>query len=462
MYDYAVEVVQKGKAYVDDLSAEQIREYRGSLTEPGRNSPYRERPVEENLDLFERMRNGEFPDGSRVLRAKIDMAHPNMNMRDPVMYRILRASHPHRGDVWCVYPMYDWAHGLEDSIEGVTHSLCSIEFENHRPLYDWFIDAINEGRAAPIHHPQQIEFARYNLTHTIMSKRRLRRLVEEGHVKGYDDPRLPTLKGLRRRGYVPEAIRDFAKHTGISKYPATFEIALVEHFLRQHLNRTSPRVMGVLNPLRVVIDNYPDGQVEELEAINNPEDPGAGTRKVPFSRVLYIERDDFMEDPPRKFYRLAPGREVRLRYAYFVTCTDVVKNGKGEIVEVHCAYDPATRGGDSPDGRKVKSTLHWVCADRALPVEVRLYDHLFKSEDPEDVPEGQDFTTAINPDSLQVLTGCFVEPCLRDAKAGYRCQFERLGYFCVDPDSTPEKRVFNRTVTLRDTWARIQKREGAK
>ena len=461
MVEYAVELIRKGKAYVDDLSADAMRAHRGTLTGPGRESPYRNRSVEENLDLFERMRRGEFPDGSRVLRAKIDMASPNLNLRDPVMYRILHASHPHVGDRWCIYPTYDWAHGLEDSIEGVTHSLCSIEFENHRPLYDWFIDAINDGREQPIHHPQQIEFARYNLTHTVMSKRMLRELVEGGYVSGWDDPRLPTLLGLRRRGYTPETIRDFSRHTGVSKYPAVFDIALVEHFLRQHLNRTSPRVMGVLHPLRVVIDNYPDGRTEELDAVNNPEDPAAGTRRVPFSKVLYIEREDFMEDPPKKFYRLAPGREVRLRYAYFVTCTDVVKDAGGEVAELHCTYDPATRGGNAPDGRKVKATLHWASAEHALDAEVRLYDHLFTKEDPGDVPEGGDWKDNLNPDSLQVIEGCKVEPSLAGAEPGYRCQFERLGYFCVDPDSASGRLVFNRTVTLKDTWAKIQRRQDA-
>ena len=457
MYDYALEVVGKGKAYVDDQSAEEIRNNRGTLTGPGVDSPWRGRTIEENLDLFARMKAGEFPDGSRVLRAKIDMASPNMNLRDPVMYRILHARHPHRGDDWCIYPMYDWAHGIEDSIEGVTHSLCSIEFENHRPLYHWFIDAINDGRPDPIHHPRQIEFARYNLTHTVMSKRLLRELIEGGFLDDWDDPRLPTLRALRRRGYVPEAIRDFSNHTGLSKYPAVFDIALLEHFLRQRLNRFSPRVMGVLRPLKVVIDNYPEGRSEELEAINNPEDPGAGSRQVPFSRELYIEREDFMEDPPRKFFRLAPGREVRLRYAYFITCTGVVKDDRGEVVELHCTYDPATRGGDSPDGRKVKATLHWVSAADAASAEVRLYDHLFAMEDPLDVPDGEDWKQNVNPGSLEVLRDCRVEPSLAAAAAGERFQFERLGYFCVDPDSADGKPVFNRTVTLKDTWAKIQK-----
>jgi len=458
MYEYALELVRKGKAYVDDSTAEEIRAHRGTLTEPGTNSPYRDRPVAENLDLFQRMKAGQFPDGTRVLRARIDMAHPNMNLRDPVMYRILHAAHPHRGDEWCIYPMYDWAHGLEDSIEGITHSLCSLEFENHRPLYDWFIDAINDGRPEPIHHPQQIEFARFNLTYTIMSKRHLRRLVEEGLVSGWDDPRLPTIRGLRRRGYVPEALAEFMRRIGIAKFVSRIDIALLEHILRQHLNKTSPRVMGVLRPLKVVLDNYPEEQTEELEAINNPEDPSAGTREVPFGRELYIEREDFMEDPPRKFYRLAPGREVRLRYAYFVTCTGVVKDDAGNVVELHCTYDPATRGGDAPDGRKVKATLHWTSAAHAVDAEVRLYDHLFTQEDPEDTPDG-DFTKVLNPASLEVLTGCKLEPSLADRRPGDRVQFERLGYFCVDPDSTAGSPVFNRTVTLRDTWAKIQKKQ---
>jgi len=458
MYACALELVEKHKAYVDDQSAEQIRATRGTLTQPGVNSPYRDRSIQENLDLFERMRAGEFPDGARVLRAKIDMASANLNLRDPVMYRILHATHPHRGDDWCVYPMYDWAHGLEDSIEGVTHSLCSQEFENHRPLYDWFIDAINDGRPEKIHHSQQIEFARFNLTHTVMSKRYLRPLVEAGCVRGWDDPRMPTLSGMRRRGYTPEAIRDFLKRIGVSKFVSTVDVALLEHFLRQDLNRTSPRVMGILRPLKLVIDNYPEGKVEELDAVNNPEDPSAGTRKVPFSRELYVEREDFREEPPKKFYRLAPGREVRLRYAYFVTCVGVVKDEKtGEVVELHCTYDPATRGGDSPDGRKVKSTLHWVSAGEALPAEVRLYDHLFAREDPSDVAEGEDWQSNLNPDSLEVLTGCRVEPSLAGAAPGGRYQFERQGYFCVDADSAPGKLVFNRTVTLKDTWAKIER-----
>ncbi len=458
MYEYAVELVKKSMAYVDDLSAEEIRRYRGTLTSPGKNSPHRERHPDENLDLLERMKAGEFPDGSRVLRAKIDMSHPNMNMRDPVMYRILHAEHPHRGSKWCIYPTYDWAHGLEDSIEGITHSLCSLEFENHRPLYDWFIDAINKGREVKIHHPQQIEFARFNLTCTVMSKRLLRELVEDGHVSGWDDPRLPTIRGLRRRGYTPEAIRDFMKHIGVNKFVSTIEVELLEHFLRQDLNKRAPRRMAVLRPLKVVIDNYPHGQVEQLQAINNPEDESAGVRQVPFGKVIYIERGDFMEDPPKKFYRLSPGREVRLRYAYFVKCTEVVKDDDGNVVEVRCTYDPATRGGDAPDGRKVKSTLHWVADETAIEAEVRLYDRLFTKEDPTDVPEGGDWKDNINPDSLEVLTGCKLEPSLADAAPGWICQFERLGYFCADPDSTPGHPVFSRTVTLKDTWAKIQKR----
>jgi len=452
MYAYAVQLIKAHKAHVCDLTPEEMRQYRGTLTTPGRDCPCRNRSIEENLDLFERMRKGEFADGSRTLRAKIDMSHPNLNMRDPVMYRILHESHHRTGDEWCIYPMYDWAHGLEDSIEGITHSICTLEFENHRPLYDWFLDQLG------IHHPQQIEFARLNLTYTVLSKRKLLRLVNEGFVNGWDDPRMPTICGLRRRGYSPAAIRNFCKRIGVNKFNSTVDIALLEHCLREDLNRHSPRVMAVLKPLKVVITNYPQGQVEELDAVNNPEDPSAGTRKVPFSRELYIERDDFMEDPPKKFYRLAPGREVRLRYAYFVTCTDVVKDQAGNIVEIHCTYDPATRGGDAPDGRKVKSTLHWVSAERSLPAEVRLYSHLFTKENPDETEEGQDFTAHINPDSLEVLTDCRVEPSLAGAKALQRLQFERLGYFCVDPDTESRGRlIFNRTVTLRDTWAKIQK-----
>jgi len=454
MYQWAVQLIRQGQAYVDDQSADEVSRTRGTLTRPGTNSPDRGRPVEENLELFRRMRAGEFPDGSRTLRAKIDMAHPNLNMRDPVMYRILHAAHPHTGEAWCIYPSYDWAHGLEDAVEGVTHSLCSLEFENHRPLYDWFLDRLG------VHHAQQIEFARFNLTYTAMSKRLLRELVEAGHVSGYDDPRLPTLRGLRRRGYTPEAIRDFMRHIGVNKFVSTIEVALLEHFLRRDLNRRSPRVMAVLRPLKVVIENYPEGQVDELDAVNNPEDPAAGTRKVPFSRVIYIEQDDFREDPPRKYFRLAPGREVRLRYAYFVTCTGVVKDDAGNVVELRCTYDPATRGGDAPDGRKVKATLHWVSAAHALPAEVRLYDHLFTNPDPLAVPEGQDWKANANPDSLKVVTDAMVEPSLAGAAPGTRCQFERLGYFCVDPDTTADRLVFNRTVTLKDTWAKIAKKGG--
>ncbi len=451
LYDYAVQLIRDGKAYVDDLSAEEIREFRGTLTEPGRNSPYRDRSVEENLDLFDRMRAGEFPDGARVLRAKIDMASPNINMRDPVMYRILHAAHHRTGDKWCIYPTYDWTHGQSDSIERITHSLCSQEFEDHRPLYDWYLDQLG------IHHPQQIEFARLNLSYTVMSKRWLRRLVEEGHVDGWDDPRMPSLRGLRRRGYTPEAIRDFLNRGGMAKTEGVADIQLLEHCLRQDLNKRAERRMGVLRPLRLVIDNYPEDKVEELDAVNNPEDPAMGTRKVPFSRVLYIERDDFSEDPPRKFFRLAPGREVRLRYGYFVTCVDVVKDEQtGEVVEVHCAYDPETRGGAAPDGRKVRGTLHWVSAAHAVEAEVRLYDRLFVKEHPVDVAEGEDFTSSLNPDSLEKLTSCRVEPSLAGAAPGSRYQFERLGYFCIDPDSD-EKLVINRTVPLRDTWAKIQK-----
>jgi glutaminyl-tRNA synthetase len=458
MHAYAVELIKKGKAYVCDLSPEQVAEHRGTLTEPGRESPYRERSVEENLDLFERMRKGEFPDGSRTLRAKIDMAHPNLNMRDPVMYRILHAPHPHAGAKWCIYPMYDWAHGLEDSIEGITHSICTLEFENHRPLYDWFIDAINEGRAESIHHPQQIEFARLELTYTVMSKRKLLELVRENRVRGWDDPRMPTICGLRRRGYTPEAIRNFCKTIGVAKFNSVIDVARLEHAVREHLNKRAPRVMAVLRPLKVIIDNYPEDQVEELDAINNPEDPSMGTRKVPFSRELYIERDDFREVPPPKYWRLFPGNEVRLRYAYFVKCTGVVKDEKtGEILAVHCTYDPATRGGDAPDGRKVKSTLHWVSASHAIGAEVRLYDHLFTKPDPDDVPEGNDWKDNLNPNSLETLTACRVEPTLASAAPGSRYQFERQGYFCVDPDSAAGGLICNRTVSLRDSWSKIEK-----
>jgi glutaminyl-tRNA synthetase len=454
MYEYAVQLIKAGKAYVDELSAEEIRDYRGTLTQPGKQSPYRNRSIEENLDLFEHMRAGEFPDGSHVLRAKIDMASRNLNMRDPVMYRILHSEHPRTGDKWCIYPMYDWAHGLEDSIEGITHSICTLEFEDHRPLYDWFLDKLG------IHHPQQIEFARLNLTYTVISKRMLLELVQEGHVSGWDDPRMPTISGLRRRGYTPESIRNFSRRIGVAKTGSTIGIALLEHILREDLNKQAQRVMGVLRPLRVVIDNYPEDQVEELDAVNNPEYPGAGTRKVPFSRVLYIERDDFREDPPKKFFRLALGCEVRLRYAYFITCVDVLKDEQsGDVVELHCTYDPATRGGNSPDGRKVKSTLHWVSAEHALEAEVRLYDHLFIKEDPTDAEDRADFKAYLNPNSLEILSSCRVEPSLAGATTGSRYQFERQGYFCVDPDSSAGKIVFNQTVPLRDTWSKIEKHE---
>jgi len=453
MYQYAVQLIKAGKAYVCDLSADEIRQHRGTLTAPGKPSPYRNRSIEENLTLFEQMKAGQFPDGSRTLRAKIDMQSPNLNMRDPVMYRILHAAHHRTGDKWCIYPTYDWAHGLEDSIEEITHSICTLEFENHRPLYDWFLDEL------AIHHPQQIEFARLNLTYTVMSKRKLLQLVQQNKVTGWDDPRMPTISGLRRRGYSPQSIRNFCKRIGVNKFNSTIDIALLEHCLREDLNRRSPRVMAVLKPLKVIIDNYPEGKVEQLEAINNPEDPSAGTRRVPFSRELYIEQDDFMETPLKKFYRLAPGREVRLRYAYFITCTDVVKDKTGQIAQLHCTYDPATRGGDAPDGRKVKSTLHWVSAAKCLKAEVRLYEHLFTKENPDDVTEGEDFTANLNPNSLQVLKTCCVEPSLADAKPLGRYQFERLGYFCVDPDSSKGRLIFNRTVTLRDPWAKIQKRK---
>ena len=455
LYEYAIQLVKEGKAYVDDLSAEDIRAYRGTLTEPGKESPYRNRTVEENLDLFERMHKGEFEDGSRVLRAKIDMGSPNLNMRDPVMYRILHAEHHRTGDKWCIYPTYDFTHGQSDSIEGITHSICTLEFEDHRPLYDWFLDQLN------VFHPQQIEFARLNLSHTVMSKRRLLELVEEGLVAGWDDPRMPTLVGLRRRGYTPEAIRDFCERIGVAKRDSMVDIALLEHTIREDLNQRAPRVMAVLRPLRVVIDNYPEDRVEELEAVNNPEDPSMGTRKLPFSRVLYIEQEDFLEDPPKKFFRLAPDREVRLRYAYFIKCVGVVKDDKtGEVVELHCTYDPETRGGWAPDGRKVKATLHWVSAAHSLPAEVRLYDHLFLKANPSDEKESADFKTYLNPNSLETLTSCRVEPTLAGAAPGSRYQFERLGYFCVDTkDSSDQSLVFNRTVTLRDTWAKIKKAE---
>ena len=453
LYEYAVQLIKKGKAYVCDLSADEIREYRGTLTEPGQNSPYRERSVEENLDLLERMRQGKFPDGSRTLRAKIDMASPNLNMRDPVMYRILKASHHRTGDKWCVYATYDWAHGQSDSIEGITHSICTLEFEDHRPLYDWFIDQLG------IFHSQQIEFARLNLSYTIISKRMLLELVEEGHVGGWDDPRMPTISGLRRRGYIPESIRDFCERIGVAKRESTVDIALLEHCLREDLNKRAPRVMVALRPLRLVIDDYPEDQVEELDAVNNPEDSSKGTRKIPFSRVLYIEKEDFREDAPKKWFRLAPGREVRLKHAYYITCTDVVKDEKtGEVVELHCTYDPESRGGWTKDDRKVRGTLHWVSAAHSFPVEVRLYEHLFTKEDPNDVEEGMDFKSNLNPKSLETLTSCQAEPSLKDAEPGSRFQFLRQGYFCVDTvDSTPDALAFNRTATLRDTWAKIEK-----
>ncbi len=458
IYQWSEQLILAGKAYVDDLNSDQVSEYRGSLTQPGKNSPYRDRTPAENLDLFRRMRAGEFADGSRILRAKIDMAHGNLNMRDPVMYRILHGTHHNTGDKWCIYPMYDWAHGLEDSIEGITHSLCSLEYENHRPLYDWFIDQLG------IYHPRQIEFARLNLTYTMMSKRRLLELVTGKHVRAWSDPRMPTLSGLRRRGYTASAIREFCKRIGVNKNDSVVDIQLLEFCLREELNRTAPRVMGVLRPVKVIIDNYPDGQVETLEAVNNPEDAAAGSRKVPFSKVLYIEQDDFREVPPPKYYRLSPGMEVRLRYAYFIKCVSVVKNAAGEVTEVHCTYDPTTRGGDSPDGRKVKATIHWLSAQHSLQAEVRLYDHLFLKPDPDDVEEGKDWKSNLNPKSLEVLANAQVEPCLADAKAGNRYQFERLGYFCVDPDTTPAagaapaKLVINRTVSLKDTWAKEQKK----
>jgi glutaminyl-tRNA synthetase len=438
---------------VCDLSADEVRRQRGTLTEPGQESPYRNRSVEESLHLFERMKAGEFPDGTRTLRAKIDMASPNLNMRDPVMYRILHAEHHRTGNQWCIYPMYDFAHGQCDSIEGITHSICTLEFEDHRPLYDWYVEQLG------IYHPQQIEFDRLNVTYTLLSKRKLLQLVQQGRVRGWDDPRMPTISGLRRRGYTPEAIRSFCRRVGVSKTNGTTELGLLEYYLREDLNRRALRVMAVLRPLRVVIDNYPDGQVEQMEAVNNPEDATAGTRTVPFSKVLYIEQDDFREDPPKQYFRLSPGREVRLRYGYFITCTGVVKDDKtGEVIEIHCTYDPATRGGNAPDGRKVKSTIHWVSAQHALDAEVRLYDTLFTCENPNEAPEGQDFTANLNPNSLEIVNNCKLEPSLAGATPGNGYQFERLGYFAVDPESTPGKLVFNRTVALRDTWAKIEKK----
>ncbi len=457
LYDYAVRLIGKGKAYVCDLSPDETREHRGTLTEPGRESPWRDRSVEENLDLFARMKGGEFENGSRTLRAKIDMSSGNLNLRDPVLYRILKATHHRTGDEWCIYPMYDYTHCLSDAIEGITHSLCTLEFEDHRPLYDWVLDELETEC-----HPRQVEFARLNLSHTVLSKRTLLRLVSERLVNRWDDPRMPTISGLRRRGYTPEAIRNFCDRIGVAKRESQVAMSFLEYFIREDLNRRAPRVMGVLRPLKVVIENYPEGQVDELEAINNPEDEGMGTRKVPFSRVIYIEQEDFREDPPKKFFRLAPGREVRLRYAYFITCREAVKDENGEIVELRCTYDPATRGGDAPDGRKVKATLHWVSAEHAIKAEVRLYDSLFTTADPEGGEEGEDFTDLLNPASLEVLDSCLVEPSLGSAKQGERYQFERQGYFCVDPDSAAGAPVFNRTVTLRDTWAKIQKKGGGK
>jgi len=456
LYEFALKLIRKGKAYVCDLSPEQIRIYRGTLTEPGTNSPFRDRSVEENLDLFTRMRAGEFDNGSRVLRAKIDMSSPNINMRDPVMYRIMHAAHHRTGDKWCIYPMYDFAHGQSDSIEGITHSLCDLDYEDHRPLYDWFLDELE------IYHPRQIEFARAHINYTVLSKRRLRVLVENGHVNGWDDPRMPTLSGLRRRGYTPAAIRNFCDRIGVAKRASVVDVALLEHSIREDLNRHASRVMAVLNPLKVIIDNYPEDQVEEMDGVNNPEDPDMGFRKLPFSRTLYIEKDDFLENPPKKFYRLAPGREVRLRYAYYIRCNRVVKdNSTGELVELHCTYDPETRGGWSKDGRKVRGTLHWVSAGHSIPAEIRLYDRLFSQPDPEKVEEGKDFTSNLNKASLKVLKNCPVEPSLINAAPGMHYQFERIGYFCVDQkDATPDALVFNQTVSLRDSWAKIAQKAG--
>ncbi len=453
LHAWAIDLIKKGKAYVCELTADQVREYRGTPNKKGQDSPYRERTVEENLELFARMKAGAFENGAKTLRAKIDMGSPNLNMRDPVLYRIMKASHHRTGDRWCIYPMYDYTHGQSDSIEGITHSICTLEFEDHRPLYDWFI------RELGIHHPQQIEFARLNLTYTVMSKRKLLQLVKEGHVSGWDDPRMPTICGFRRRGYTPESIRNFCKTIGVAKFNSTIDKVVLENSIREHLNQIAPRVMAVLDPIKVVIENFPENTTEQLDAVNNPEDPEAGLRKVPFSRELYIERDDFMEDPPKKFFRLAPGQEVRLRYAYFLKCQEVVKNSEGEITELRCTYDPETKGGQAPDGRKVKGTIHWVSAPHAVLAEVRLYDHLFNVPDPDDVAEGQDWLDHLNPDSLRVLTTCRLEPSLAEATAGSRFQFERLGYFCVDTvDSSPGKPIFNRTVSLRDTWAKIQQK----
>jgi glutaminyl-tRNA synthetase len=456
MYQYAVQLIKQGQAYVCDLSADEITRYRGTLTEPGKDSPYRQRSIEENLDLFERMRAGEFPNGSRTLRAKIDMASPNLNMRDPIMYRIVHAEHHRTGNQWCIYPTYDWAHGLEDSIEKITHSICTLEFEDHRPLYDWYLDRLGA------YHPQQIEFARLNLNYTVMSKRKLLRLAQEGYVSGWDDPRMPTICGLRRRGYTPESIRTFCERIGLAKRDSVVDIALLEHCLREDLNKRAPRVMAVLHPLKVIIENYPEGQVEELDAVNNPEDASTGTRKIPFSGRLYIEKDDFREVPPKGFFRLTPGGEVRLKHAYIIKCESVVRDEKtGEVIELHCSYDPETKSGGAKAGRKVKSTLHWVSADHALEAEVRLYDHLFLTPHPDDVPDGSDFKVNLNPNSLQTLTSCKIEPGLRGAKPGNRYQFLRMGYFCVDSDSSGKRVVFNRTVTLQDEWAKMEKKQKA-
>ncbi len=458
LFEFAVQLIKKGKAYVDSLSSDEIREYRGTLTQAGKNSPYRERSIEENLDMFERMRTGQYDEGAHVLRAKIDMTSPNMLMRDPTLYRIKKVPHYRTGGMWVIYPMYDFTHCLSDSIEGITHSLCTLEFEINRELYDWVLDQLE------VYHPQQIEFARLNLNYTVLSKRKLIRLVEEGHVEGWDDPRMPTISGLRRRGYTPESIRNFCERIGVAKADSMVDIALLEYCIREQLNKMAPRVMGVLRPLKVIIDNYPEGQEEELDAINNPEDPDAGTRKIPFSREIYIEQNDFMEEPPKKFFRLAPGREVRLRYAYFITCVDVVKDpATGEVTELHCTYDPQTRGGDAPDGRKVKGTLHWVSAAHALEAQVNLYEHLFVKDNPNAAEEGKDFVDYLNPNSLEILENCMIEPSLTAANPGDRYQFERLGYFCVDTkDSAQQSPVFNRIVTLRDTWAKILKAQQQK
>lgn len=455
LYDWAVQLIRDGNAYVDQLSPDEIREYRGTLTEPGKESPYRDRPIDENLDLFEKMKNGEFNEGEAVLRAKIDMKSGNINMRDPVMYRIINTPHPRTGSTWHIYPMYDFAHGQSDSIEGVTHSICTLEYEDHRPLYDWYLEKLG------IHHPQQIEFARLNLSYTVLSKRKLIRLVQEGYVEGWDDPRMPTISGLRRRGYTPQSIRNFAEAIGVSKKNGIVELQQLEYYGRDHLNKTSNRVMAVVDPLKVVIENYPDDQVEHMEAVNNPEDEAAGTRTVPFSKVLYIERADFMEDPPRKFYRLAPGREVRLRWGYYITCTDVIKDDDGQVIELRCTYDPETKGGYAPDGRRVKATLHWVSAEHAIQAEARLYDTLFTEEVP-DGDDEQDFTAFINPKSVEIVDPVYIEPYAQTLAAGDRVQFERLAYFVVDPDSTADKLIFNRTVTLRDQWKKVQKKNKKK